>query len=294
MRDIVKRGIALWLIRFSLVILSLTVRPAFCHAQIDAIIDAVVDAVEPTPVYDKDLRLATEDLAGKIGRLNDVLFGGSEQTSGAYRYRTMYSELTELTGAFTSYVSTVLNSARVLERMYSSASSGHDVADAIRRSRDICDYSIHEASQIVEGFKRLFSDSSVTNSEVRKAAGDAASRLRELQLMEQRRLDEELLSETLSESIVKCSELLLPSSQRYAEDVRNRHGSTISDKGSAAGLGTLARVVMGVLSLMYLMYGAFACFEMTRGSEASSGMIAKLLFFLVYALTLLLVFQQRI
>ena len=63
------------------------------HAQIDAIIDAVVDAVEPTPVYDTGLREATENLASKIDRLNRVLFGGAEETSAAYRYRTMYSDL---------------------------------------------------------------------------------------------------------------------------------------------------------------------------------------------------------
>ena len=93
-------------------------------AQIDAIIDAVVGAVEPTPVYDTGLREATENIASKIDRLNNVLFGGAEQTSAAYRYRTMYSNLYDLTTTFTTFVDRSYSNAKRLEQLYTDADGG--------------------------------------------------------------------------------------------------------------------------------------------------------------------------
>ena len=98
--------------------------PCGAHAQIDAVIDAVVDAVEPTPVYDTGLREATENLAGKIDRLNRVLFGGAEETSAAYRYRTMYSDLYDLTTAFSGFVDRCYGNAVRLERVYTDLDGG--------------------------------------------------------------------------------------------------------------------------------------------------------------------------
>ena len=118
-------------------------------AQIDAIIDAVVGAVEPTPVYDTGLREATENLASKIDRLNNVLFGGAEQTSAAYRNRTMYSSRFDLTATFTTFVDRSYSKAKRLEQLYTDADGGtlSDNAAKVQQTRYVYDKNIFPKSR---------------------------------------------------------------------------------------------------------------------------------------------------
>ena len=118
-------------------------------AQIDAIIDAVVGAVEATPVYDTGLREATENLASKIDRLNNVLFGGAEQTSAAYRNGTMYSNLYDLTTTFTTFVDRSYSKAKRLEQLYTDADGGtlSDNAAKVQQTRYVYDKNIFPKSR---------------------------------------------------------------------------------------------------------------------------------------------------
>lgn len=162
------------------VVLSGILVPQHAFAQLDALIDIVVDAVEPTPVYDTGLREATENLASKIDRLNHVLFGGAEETSAAYRYRTMYSDLYELTTAFSGFVDRTYSNAKRLEKVYTDLDGGNlsDHARAVQTTWYAYDNTVRNGSRIVAQFKKLFGDSNTTNAEVREAAREAIAELK--------------------------------------------------------------------------------------------------------------------
>ena len=64
---------------------ALLLVPVPAPAQVDAVLGAVTDILEPTPVSDAGMQQAAGDLAGKIDRLNRVLFGGAEENTAAWR-----------------------------------------------------------------------------------------------------------------------------------------------------------------------------------------------------------------
>ncbi len=282
------------LIIVSAVLLLLVPRPA--HAQLDAIIDIVVDAVEPTPVYDTGLREATEDLASKIDRLNHVLFGGSEATSAAYRYRTMYSDLYDLTTTFSSYVDRSYSNAKRLERMYSSMDEA-GVGTYARNIQDtwyVYESTVREGGRIVAQFKKLFSDPNTTNAEVRSAAKEAIAELKAEQEKEDRKVRAQLEAAEITQGLVECSAFLSPSPETYVAEGKKTYGTTISQGGSSASTGTLGTAVMIIIGLMTVMYALFAGIHIMKGSRNASILLGRLVLFLVISLVIILAIQRNI
>lgn len=284
------------------ILLSLALAlPAFlpsweARAQIDAIIDAVVDAVEPTPVYDTGLREATEDLASKIDRLNHVLFGGAEETSAAYRYRTMYSDLYDLTTAFSGFVDRSYGNARRLERVYTQLDGGtlSDHARAVQTTWHAYDNTVRAGSRIVAQFKKVFGDANTTNAEVREAARAAVAELEREQAEEDRRVARELEATEVAAGLVECSQLLDASPAAYVDVGKKTYGATISSGGSASSTGTLGTAVMVVIGLLCVVYGAFAGFHIMKGSRNAESLLTRLLVFIVFALIVILAIQNHI
>ena len=264
------------------------------HAQIDAIIDAVVDAVEPTPVYDTGLREATENLASKIDRLNRVLFGGAEETSAAYRYRTMYSDLYELTTTFSGFVDRTYSNAKRLEQVYTDLDGGNlsDHARAVQTTWYTYDNTVRTGSRIVARFKKLFGDSNTTNAEVREAAREAIAELKREQAAEDRRMSAELTSTEVATGLVECSRLLDLSPKSYVDEGRKTYGTTLSGGGSASSTGTLGTAVMVVIGLLCVVYGAFAGFHIMKGSRNAESLLTRLLVLLVVSLVVILSIQN--
>ena len=263
----------------------LITRPA--SAQIDAIIDAVVDAVEPTPVYDTGLREATENLASKIDRLNRVLFGGAEETSAAYRYRTMYSDLYELTTTFSGFVDRSYSNAKRLEQVYTDLDGGNlsDHARAVQTTWYTYDNTVRSGSRIVARFKKLFGDSNTTNAEVREAAREAIAELKREQAAEDRRMSAELTS---------TSRLLDSSPQEYVSQGKRIYGTEISSGGSSSTSGTLGTVVMIIIGLLCVAYGVFAGFHIMKGSRNAEGALTRMIVFFILSLIIILGIQSRI
>ena len=284
----------------ALAILTLTAAtlllPHPAHAQLDALIDIVVDAVEPTPVYDTGLREATENLASKIDRLNHVLYGGAEETSAAYRYRTMYSDLYELTTAFSGFVDRTYSNAKRLEKVYTDLDggnlSGH--ARAVQTTWYAYDNTVRNGSRIVAQFKKLFGDSNTTNAEVREAAREAIAELKREQAAEDRRVASELAATEVAAGLVECSRMLEPSSQAYVEEGRQSYGTSISSGGSSSSTGTLGKAVMIIIGLLCVVYGAFAGFHIMKGSRNAESLLTRLIVFIVFALIIILSRQSRI
>ena len=280
----------------TLLISAALLLPHPAHAQIDAIIDAVVGAVEPTPVYDTGLREATENLASKIDRLNHVLLGGAEETSAAYRYRTMYSDLYELTTAFSSFVDRSYSNAKRLERVYTDLDGGtlSDHARAVQTAWYTYDNTIRSGSRVVAQFKKLFGDSNTTNAEVREAAREAIAELRREQDEEDRRVRAELSATEVAAGLVECSRLLEPSAQAYVEEGKKNYGTSISSGGSSSTTGTLGTAVMIIIGLLCVAYGAFAGFHIMKGSRNAESLLTRLIVFIVLALIIILAIQRYI
>ncbi len=278
----------------SALLLLLVPRPA--HAQIDAIIDAVVDAVEPTPVYDTGLRQATEDLASKIDRLNHVLFGGAEATSAAYRYRTMYSDLYDLTTTFSSFVDRSYSNAKRLERMYSSMDEAGigTYARNIQDTWSIYESTVRQGGRIVARFKKLFSDSNTTNAEVRAAAKEAIAELKAEQAKEDRRVQAELEAAEIAQGLVECSAFLSPSPETYVSEGKKTYGTTISQGGSSSTTGTLGTAVMVIMGLLVVVYSVFAGFHLMKGNRQSETTVARLIIVIVVSLVVILAVQRYI
>ena len=263
-------------------------------AQIDALIDAVVDAVEPTPVYDSGLREATENLASKIERLNRVLFGGAEETSAAYRYATMYSDLYDLTTSFSSFVDRSYSNAQRMERVYSRLGSGgqpYDYALAAQATWYTYENTVREGSRIVARFKKLFSDPNVTNSEVRRAAREAVGEMEEQQRLESRRISSELATTEVAAGLVECSAILAPSVKEYVSEGKKAYGTTLAEGGTESSTGTLGTAVMVVIGLLLVVYAAFTGINIMRGSPQSEKLIARLIAMIVIALVAILSIQ---
>ncbi len=278
----------------SALLLLLIPRPA--HAQLDALIDVVVDAVEPTPVYDTGLREATEDLASKIDRLNHVLFGGAEATSAAYRYRTMYSDLYDLTTTFSSYVDRSYSNAKRLERMYSSMENAGIGAYArnIQDTWYVYESTVREGGRIVAQFKKLFSDPNTTNAEVRSAAKEAVEELKAAQEKEERRVQEELQAAEVTQGLIECAAFLTPSPETYVSEGKKMYGTTISQGGSSSATGTLGTAVMIIIGLMSVMYALFTGIHIMKGSRNASILLGRLILFLVISLVIILAIQHNI
>lgn len=279
-----------------LIFSALLFAPVAAHAQIDAIIDAVVDAVEPTPVYDTGLREATEHLAGKIDRLNRVLFGGAEETSAAYRYRTMYSDLYDLTTSFSSFVDRTYGNARRLESMYNAIgeSSPGDAARAVQATWHAYDNTVRAGSRIVAQFKKVFSDPNTTNAEVRQASREALAALDREQIEEERRVREELAAVQLSEGLTECARFMEVSPAAYVSDGRHTYGTSISTGGSSSTTGSLGTAVIIILALLCVIYGTFAGFHIMRGDPSSEHLIARLVILLAFSLAVILAIQSKI
>ena len=280
-----------------ILLLGVILMPQVAHAQIDAIIDAVVDAVEPTPVYDEGLREATENLASKIERLNRVLFGGAEETSAAYRYMTMYSDLYDLTTAFTSYVERTYNNAHRMERLYSQLdgeSSLHDYAYAVESTWYAYDNTVRQGSAIVDRFKKLFADPNTTNAEVRKAAQEAIAALNEAEAEEARRMSSEREATEIAAGLVEGTAFLTPARSDYISEGHRTYGTTLSsgDSGSTTGVvGTAAMVVIGLMSLVYTL---FAGIHIMRGTPNAEANIVRIAVVIVVSLLVILGIQASI
>ena len=270
--------------------------PQRAHAQIDALIDAVVDAVEPTPVYDSGLREATENLASKIDRLNRVLFGGAEETSAAYRYRTMYSDLYELTTAFSGFVDRSYSNARRLESTYRRLDGGtlSDHALAVQDTWHTYEGTVRSGSRIVAQFKKLFSDPNATNAEVREAAREAVAEIRRAEAAEERRVREELAAAEVAEGLVECSALLAPSPRAYVSEGEKIYGKDISRGGSPSATGTLGTAVMVIIGLLCVVYGTLAGFHIMKGSSNAETLLTRLIILIAVSLIVILSVQSRI
>lgn len=272
--------------------------PHPAHAQIDAIIDAVVDAVEPTPVYDSGLKEATEHLASKIDRLNQVLFGGAEETSAAYRYATMYSDLYELTTAFTSYVERTYNNARRLEQMYRSLEEDgttlHDYASAVENTWYTYENTVRQGSAIVDRFKKLFSDPNTTNAEVREAAREAVAELRRDSLQEDLRMQSEMSSTEIAAGLVEGAAIISVSPKAFIEEGKSTYGTTLSAGENQSATGVVGTAVMIVIGLMCLVYSLFAGIHIMRGTPNAESNIVRILIVIVVSLLIILGIQGSI
>lgn len=283
-------------IRILLAALFMIMASHNASAQIDALIDAVVGAVEPTPVYDTGLREATENLAGKIDRLNNVLFGGSEQTSAAYRYKTMYSDLYELTTTFSSFVDRSYSNAKRLEKIYTDMDGG-SLSGSARKVQEtwyIYDNTVRNASRIIAQFKKLFSDPNTTNAEVRQASREAVSMLQQQMALEDRRVREELEAAQIAEGLTQCADFMTPSPKDYVDRGKKTYGTTINSGGSRNTVGTFGMVIMILLGLVSVAYTAFAGFHIMKGSQQAETQIARLIILYVFTLVVILSIQQYI
>ncbi len=283
--------------RTFLIVAFLVMLPIRGAAQIDAIIDAVVDAVEPTPVYDTDLTLATQDLAQKIDRLNHVLFGGSEETSAAYRYMNMYSDLYDLTSALSTYVTRSYNNAMRLERMYSrldSESSLHDYADLVDQAWYTYQSTVRNGSRIVDQFKKIFGDPHMTNQEVREAAKQAIVAMNEEMDEEEKMIQEEIAAMEIATGLVECAEAMTISSSSYVEIGKKTYGESINEGGSSIALGTFGSVIFTIVVLLCIIYVAIGAIQMIKQTNNAGLIFLRILAVIGFGIALLLVFQQYI
>lgn len=268
--------------------------PARASAQIDAIIDAVVGAVEPTPVYDNGVKDATLDLAQKIDRLNRALFGGAEENTAAYRYANMYSELYDLTTAFSSFVDRTYSNAQRLERMYSDLED-ENLAGYANKARDtwgIYETTVRDGSRVVAKFKKLFGDGSATNSEVRESAREAIEELERRQAAEDRRIRTEIETTELAAGLVSCAAMMAPSPVSYVEAGRQEYGTTLTDTGSSQATGTLGTVVMIIIGLACVIYGLFAGILVMKGTAHAETMLVRVILAIVISLVIILSVQH--
>ena len=265
-------------------------------AQIGAIVDAVVDAVTPQPVYDQNLALATENLAGKIDRLNNVLFGGAEITSAAYRYRTMYSDLYDLTTSFSSFVSHSYNNAKRLESLYTTLDDGSvgSYAQMIQQAWYIYDDTVYNGARIIDKFKKIFGDSNMTNAEIRQAAKDALTELNESQIKEDKRVQEEIEAARIAAGLSQCASFMTPSASTFVSEGKSMYGTTIGNNGSTSTTGTLGTVVMIIIGLICIVSTLFTGFHIMKGSSSAESMIARLIIVYVVSLVVVLAIQNSI
>ena len=277
--------------------LALMAVPKAAMAQLDALIDVVVDAVEPTPVYDTGLRQATENLASKIDRLNHVLFGGSEETSASYRYMTMYSDLYDLTTAFSGFVDRTYYNAKRLEGIYDQLyqdNTLHDYASAVQTTWHTYDATVRQGGAIVARFKKLFSDPNTTNAEVRSAAREAIAELEREQEAADRVMEREMETTRTAAGLIECSDMLQTSPEAYVEEGRKTYGTTISEGGSNTTTGTLGTAVMIIIGLLCTAYAVFVGIHIMKGSSNAEDVLIRLLVLVTISIVIILAIQRYI
>ena len=209
----------------------------------------------------------------------------------------MYSDLYELTTAFTAYVERSYNNARRLERLYGSLdeeSSLHDYASAAESAWFTYDNTVRQGSAIVARFKALFSDPSATNAEVRRAAKEAIAELRQGQAEEDRTVRAELSATEVAAGLVECAALMESSPAEYITEGKKTYGTDISSGESSSAMGVLGTAVMVVIGLLCVVYGAFTGFHIMKGSRSAETLLTRLLVFFVFAIIVILAIQMNL
>lgn len=282
--------------RLVILLASVMLMPQIARAQIDSILDLIFDAVEPTPVYDTELTQATEKLADKIERLNNVLFGGAEQTSSAYRYKTMYSDLHDLTASLSDYIQRSYSNAQRLEKMYSSM-EGDNIGSygyKIKETWSMYENSVANGKRLIEKFRKVFGDHNVTNAEVRQQAKETILEIKKEQALEQRRIDEEVESTQLAEGLVQCMDFMRADAGAYVSAGKKTYGTSINSGGSSTVMGSLGTAVMIFIGLLCIVFGVFAGIHVMKGSAAAETEIARVVIFFVLSLLIILAIQSNI
>ena len=277
--------------------LFLMLTPVASYAQLDAIIDAVVDAVEPTPVYDTDLTVATEKLARKIERLNQVLFGGAEETSAVFRYKALYSDLLDVTTSLADAIGSSYTDYQRLKRMYDGLQSAgyYDYVVDAQSAYYIYERNISRYKRLVEEFTKIFGRTDNTNADVRKAAREVADVLRTDQKRQRDSINTVINTTMAAIEFAKGAESISFSATDYVRQSEKDFGTDIqTDKGSSSNLGTVGRLVMVLIGLLSIIYAGFIGFRIMHGYPETEKLIGRLLFVIVLALIIILAIQSHI
>lgn len=278
-------------------VLLMLAAPVASYAQFDAIIDAVVDAIEPTPVYDTDLTAATEKLARKIERLNQVLFGGAEETSAVFRYKALYSDLLDVTTSLADAIGSSYNDYQRLKRMYDGLQSAgyYDYVVDAQSAYYIYERNISRYKRLVENFTKIFSRTDNTNADVRKAAKEVADILRADEERQRDSINTVINTTMAAIEFAKGAESISFSATDYVRQSEKDFGTDIqTDKGSSSSLGTVGRVVMVIIGLLSIIYAGFIGFRIMHGYPETEKLIGRLLLVIVLALIIILAIQSHI
>ena len=277
--------------------LMLMLVPKVASAQLDAIIDAVVDAIEPTPVYDTELTTATENLARKIERLNQVLFGGAAETSAAYRYKALYSDLLDVTTSLTDAIGASYTDYQRLKRMYDGLESAgyYDYAVDAQSAYYIYERNVSRYKRLVEEFTKIFGKTDNTNAEVREAARKAVAILKEDQLQQRDSINMIINSTMSAIELAKGAESLSFTGTDFVRQSERDYGTDVqTDKGSSTQLGTVGRMVLVIIGLLCLIYAGFIGFRLMNGYPDTEKLIGRLVLVVVLALIIILSIQSHI
>lgn len=287
--------------RIFYLLLFLTLAPMQAGAQIDAIIDAVVDAVEPTPVYDTDLTIATEQLVDKIDRLNKVLFGGSEATSAGYRYMTMYSDITELTEELYDYVRYTYSSARMIEsycqaidRDFSGGSySLRNINNMASTAWNTYEYSKIEIQALLELVLKIFNDSSKTNSQVHESIQEALEKTKEMKRQRIIETEAAIFEVTEAVGLMEAAEVLTLGQEEYARVNRETFGDKLdSQKDSDSHAGRVGSFIIMLIGGVCLLYVAYGCVQMMRKAPDAGRVMGRAFTLLIISFVVILVIQR--
>lgn len=282
--------------RLVILLASVMLMPHIAHAQIDSILDLIFDAVEPTPVYDTELTNATEKLADKIDRLNNVLFGGAEQTSSAYRYKTMYSDLHDLTSSMSDYIRRSYSNAQRLEKMYSSM-EGDNIGSygyKIKETWSMYENSVANGKRLIDKFRKVFGDHNTTNAEVREQARRTQKEFEAEQRREQLRVNEEIQAMEIASGLTQCAAFMAPSPKDYVSRGKKLYGTSINSGGGSSVTGVVANLVMVIIGLISVVFTMFTGFHIMKGSGNAENELGRLAIFYVISLLTVLIIQGSI
>ena len=283
--------------RSIIIALLLMFIPKVASAQLDAIIDIIVDAVEPTPVYDTKLTTATENLARKIERLNLVLFGGAAETSAAYRYKALYSDLLDVTTSLTDAIGSSYNDYQRLKRMYDGLQGAgyYDYVVDAQSAYYIYERNVSRYKRLVEEFTKVFRKTDNTNAEVREAARKAVAILKEDQVQQRDSINLIINTTMAAVEMSKGLEAISFSTTDYVKQSEKDYGTDIqTSKGSSSTLGSVGRVVMVILGLLCVIYAGFIGFRLMNGYPETEKLIGRLVIVIVLAMIIILSIQSRI
>ena len=283
--------------RSIIIALLLMFIPKVASAQLDAIIDIIVDAVEPTPVYDTKLTTATENLARKIERLNQVLFGGAAETSAAYRYKALYSDLLDVTTSLTDAIGSSYNDYQRLKRMYDGLQGAgyYDYVVDAQSAYYIYERNVSRYKRLVEEFTKVFRKTDNTNAEVREAARKAVAILKEDQVQQRDSINLIINTTMAAVEMSKGLEAISFSTTDYVKQSEKDYGTDIqTSKGSSSTLGSVGRVVMVILGLLCVIYAGFIGFRLMNGYPETEKLIGRLVIVIVLAMIIILSIQSRI